>query len=130
MSWFNGQILSREEVLTSALNDDIPASLGPGDECSLYIQMDEQEPSEETLQGFDGYVVGVSIKQRHAIYFDVALPIKGTLFYAVIKDVRGWVRSRGEKTDPTGDLVSVQAVNAMLDQPENRRKLFHLVEPE
>lgn len=128
MSWFGRQILSREEVHTDAINHKIPASMGPGDECTLFIQLDEESPRMESLQAIDGYVVGVSIGARHAIYFDVAVPIKGTLFYAVINDVRGWIRPKGEITDPaTGDLIGADVLEEAMERPENKRRFFHVV---
>ena len=124
MSWFGRQVLTREEVLLDAQNDKIPASMGPGDECTLFLQLDHENPRLETLQGINGHVVGVHIGARHAIYFDVAVPIKGTLLYAVINDVRGWVRPRGEVTDPVdGDLVALYDVDSAMRLPEKNAEL-------
>lgn len=129
MSWFGQQVLTREEVLTDALNDEIPSNLGPGDECTIFMQLDQENPRLESLEAIDGYVVGVSIHRRHATYYDIAVPIKGTLFYAVLNDVRGWVCPRGETTDPeNGGLVSLASVDEAMKKPENKRRFFKVVE--
>lgn len=113
MSWFNGQILTREEVLEDT-KVGVPASHQPGDPCHVYLDEGDGTPFSKPLEG---YVVGVTIKGRHQIFMDVALPINEELF-VVVNNTRGWVVSPATECSPNGGLVSVSVLEEALKKGE------------
>lgn len=124
MSWFNGQILTREEVLEDT-KVGVPASHQPGDPCHVYLDEGDGTPFSKPLEG---YVVGVTIKGHHQIFMDVALPINDELF-VVVNNTRGWVVPPESECAPNGGLVSVSVLEEALKngdmklEPKEERRL-------
>lgn len=129
MSWFDRQLLTHQEVTNELPVETFPSSLQPGDECTISIPVDEDDPNSE-MQTLDGIIVGINVGLCHAVRYDVAVRLKGTMLYAVINQIRGYVLPRGQVTDPDGGLIAVAVVEKALEDPENRRRFMHVVENE
>lgn len=127
MSWHGQKILTLEEVLEGVAKD-IPAKQNPGEECNLWIRRDDDDPT--SLEAIEGYIVGVKVRGRHQILYDLAVKIAHTDLYAVIPDIRGWVYPRDEAPDADGGLVPTELVEKAIESPQFRRAQLHVVKPD
>lgn len=127
MSWHNQKILTLEEVL-EGVAEAVPAKQNPGEECNLWIRRDDDDPN--SMEAIEGYIVGVKVRGRHQIFYDLAVKIAHTDLYAVIPDIRGWVYPRDEEPDVDGGLVPLELVEKAIDTPQFRRSQLHVVKPD
>ena len=114
MSWFNYQILTEEEVKKEAL--ELPSKYQVGSQVDLHLPITGDNSGIVTVRG---YVIGVNIKGRHAIHYDLALPIENTHLYVAVRDVRGWVTEIDGECPPDGGLVDMDSVKAELDKQQD-----------
>ena len=104
MSWFGFQVFKEEEVRCKS-ETTLASKFQIGDDVKLWL--DEVPTSEDGHYPIPAVIAGAKYI-RGVIFYDIAVRIEGTPFYAVLKDVHAWVTPpHFTKCPPKGGLDDI-----------------------
>jgi hypothetical protein len=96
MTWYDGKIMCEADF--AARPEPSKTRFQFGDH--VWVQFIDQERSELKYVEIPGRIAGIHIRQGNQVLYDVAVPIAGTLYYAVMENLQGQIiiRTRSEAT--------------------------------
>ncbi len=112
-TYFNQRIINKKP---ERVGSELPSAHQIGDEIEIVLK---------DMDIIPGFIFAVNFAGDGAVRYDIAVPIATTSHYAVITNIRGSVRLKGEnKSADELELISMEKLEPLI-----KRNLFHVVKP-
>lgn len=90
MAWYEGKIMREEDF--NAKPEPSSTRFQFGD--YVWVQFVDGERSDSKYAEVPGRIAGIHIRKGNQVLYDVAVPIAGTPYYAVMEDLQGQIIGR------------------------------------
>jgi hypothetical protein len=90
MAWYDGKIMREADFNAKPEPSDTRFQYGD----YVWVQFVDGERSELKYTEVPGRIAGIHIRKGNQVLYDVAVPIAGTPYYAVVEDLQGQIIGR------------------------------------
>jgi len=90
MAWYDGKIMREEDFNAKPEPSDTRFQFGD----YVWVQFVDGDRSEVKFAEVPGRIAGIHIRKGNQVLYDVAVPIAGTPYYAVMEDLQGQIIGR------------------------------------